>query len=646
MKSNSKVQITSIFVFALALIVGQVGAGFVGNLSNVQFVKADSGITIVVPDDYPTIGNAVGNASTSDTILVKKGVYRENVLVDKSLSLKGQGNNQTVVIGTGGLERGANPVFRLAANNVKLSGFTLKSLNYTSATLFASGVIVEGDNCTITGNMMSDTYYGIFSSILSSAIISNNSIDGARKDGIRLCGGSLNTVSGNLISKSAQSSITIDGYLDIIANNTISNDTRGIGLGASYSVLFGNNITGSSESGFYVASSNSIVASNYVSDSKYSVYFTSFFALPNNNLFYKNDFVNCAQPVGASLVYNVQHWDNGKEGNYWSSYNGTDSNNDGIGDTAYEVYVNNTDHYPLMAPVNLPATNSALPALPTPPATVNGTAAIWHFDEVELNGATPDAIGDNHAVLEPTSSGNGFSPVLADGISGKALKFNGSDYVFVTSSSSLQLQGEITIDTWINIGEFKNLTYNNIMVECARTLDKYPTRIMGFSVNGESSQETGNIPLGALRGYFVDNTGTFNEIVTTDPVVSLHEWTHVVFTRSFATGMHIYVNGEEKNVNVTSGVQNPSGSIKGGSEFYMGHDAILTIDEVSVSTFATSPISSSPSTSVSPSATEQPTTSPITQAFTCPPEATYAIAAVVTIAIIITVAILLNKRKK
>jgi hypothetical protein len=144
----------------------------------------------------------------------------------------------------------------------------------------------------------------------------------------------------------------------------------------------------------------------------------------------------------------------------------------------------------------------------------------------------------------------------------------------------------------------------------------------------------------------VDNTGAFNEIVTTDPVVSLNEWTHVAFTRSFATGMHIYVNGEEKNVHVTSGVQNPSGSIRSGSEFYMGHDAILTIDEVSVSTFATSPVSSSPSTSVSPSATEQPTTSPITQGFTFPPEATCAIAAVAAMAIIIAVAILVNKSKK
>ena len=39
--------------------------------------------------------------------------------------------------------------------------------------------------------------------------------------------------------------------------------------------------------------------------------------------------------------------------NYWSDYNGTDSNGDGIGDTSYILYENNTDNYPLMEPVDI-----------------------------------------------------------------------------------------------------------------------------------------------------------------------------------------------------------------------------------------------------------------------------------------------------
>jgi hypothetical protein len=43
-------------------------------------------------------------------------------------------------------------------------------------------------------------------------------------------------------------------------------------------------------------------------------------------------------------------WDNGKEGNYWQGYNGSDANWDGIGDTAYVIDATNIDHYPLIAP--------------------------------------------------------------------------------------------------------------------------------------------------------------------------------------------------------------------------------------------------------------------------------------------------------
>ena len=46
--------------------------------------------TMLVPQDYPTISDAISHASAGDTVLVQSGVYNENVQIDKPLTLQGQ----------------------------------------------------------------------------------------------------------------------------------------------------------------------------------------------------------------------------------------------------------------------------------------------------------------------------------------------------------------------------------------------------------------------------------------------------------------------------------------------------------------------------------------------------------------------------
>ena len=53
-------------------------------------VKAQSK-TIVVPDDYFTVGEAIGNASEGDTIYVKRGTYEgATITINKSISIIGE----------------------------------------------------------------------------------------------------------------------------------------------------------------------------------------------------------------------------------------------------------------------------------------------------------------------------------------------------------------------------------------------------------------------------------------------------------------------------------------------------------------------------------------------------------------------------
>lgn len=73
-------------------------------------------------------------------------------------------------------------------------------------------------------------------------------------------------------------------------------------------------------------------------------------ALPSNNSFYHNSFVNNSLQVSfEGLSWN--RWDNGYPagGNYWWwYYGGNDTDGDGIGDTPYSLDELNIDNYPLM----------------------------------------------------------------------------------------------------------------------------------------------------------------------------------------------------------------------------------------------------------------------------------------------------------
>ena len=74
---------------------------FVLLLAALAFVGCASADTIYVPTDYPAIQQAVDAASPGDTIIVRDGIYTENVDVDGGqdhLTIKSENGSDSTIV--------------------------------------------------------------------------------------------------------------------------------------------------------------------------------------------------------------------------------------------------------------------------------------------------------------------------------------------------------------------------------------------------------------------------------------------------------------------------------------------------------------------------------------------------------------------
>lgn len=183
--------------------------------------------------------------------------------------------------------------------------------------------------------------------------------------------GSHNTIFQNNIG----SGIEIRGNYNNIKRNTIANaHDSAIYLGGNYNNIVGNFMHGH---GIFMAGSiidksdtpdfNSIIG-NTIEDCPYALYLST-----GNNIFYFNNFINStngnvsafrwemAQNGWTGVYPNDTRFDNNAIGNYWSDYDGIDTNNDGIGDTPYKIGGNLQDRYPLITPFDISSASLEFP---------------------------------------------------------------------------------------------------------------------------------------------------------------------------------------------------------------------------------------------------------------------------------------------
>jgi len=304
-------------------------------------VKAESK-TIVVPDDYVTIQEAINSANEGDTIYVKKGIYHENLGIDKPVTLMGEDIDSTII--DGNTSQNYRVPININGDNVSVSGFTL-SYGYAGIQIW------DAKYCNISGNMITNAQYGIIM-----ADSENNSITGNIFESIGFgCAIKLSYAINNLVNRnfidSCVEGIQIRQYSNsnIISENTVVN-IDAVAIRLLYSdgnEVINNNITNSG-TGITI----------YVS---------------NNNTVYHNNFINNTLQISTGEWY-AQQWGYGFSNNilnenYWSDYNG-------IGDTPYVIDENNQDNHPLMNPVDVEAIPEFSSIYIRADGTVEGTDKI------------------------------------------------------------------------------------------------------------------------------------------------------------------------------------------------------------------------------------------------------------------------------
>jgi parallel beta-helix repeat protein len=244
--------------------------------------------------DFRTIQDAINAAQHGDFINVSRGVYQEHVTINRSVSLVGENKNTTIIDGGG-----SGTVVLVTVDNVTLGGFTVRNGN--------SGIIVlSSRNCTVKENFVAgNKERGILITMSRDCTVHRN----------HACG----SPEGYGINVNASQNVLVE---DNGASN--NNGLDGIGL---------------------LSSSNSIVRGNTVNGNKLGIWVDK---SSSNRVYLNNVFDNGKQTSDNTLL---NSWDNGSNGNYYSDYQGADTDGNGVGDEPHVVDENGqVDRFPLIRP--------------------------------------------------------------------------------------------------------------------------------------------------------------------------------------------------------------------------------------------------------------------------------------------------------
>ncbi len=237
---------------------------------------------------------------------------------------------------------------------VNCSNIIVENLDISSV---GQGIVVAySTNSKINQNSIKTSGEGVIIHSSSRITVDNLMIDDKNDAGagigVHLVSSSENTIANNVIIVNTKGIRVTYSNENTIRNNTITKPVRGIQMDYSHeNIISGNTISGDSNIGIQLyGSRGNVFSTNKISDCFHLA--VAFWDNACGNLFYQNNFVNIAGNVedyyDGLPEFPINFWDNGAVGNFWSDYDGKDTNGDRIGDTPYVINEDNQDHFPLM----------------------------------------------------------------------------------------------------------------------------------------------------------------------------------------------------------------------------------------------------------------------------------------------------------
>ncbi|WP_420908354.1 nitrous oxide reductase family maturation protein NosD [Aequorivita xiaoshiensis] len=335
-------------------------------------------ITVCATCPVKSIKEAVKQAAEGDSILVKKGVYKEaNIKIDKGITLIGE-NLPTI----DGQEKGE--VITIGTDNVTIDGFKIINVGVSYTTDYAAVRVVNSKGFLIQNLELEKLFFGIYLQKSNDGKVLNNKVRGEAvtefnsgnavhlwycknvevigndvqnvRDGIYLEFSDNITIKDNVSKNNIRYGLHfMFSNNNYVINNTFETNGAGIALMFSKFMQVENNIIqknwGTAAYGLLLKEVNDANIKNNlffentvgitVEGSNRLEYtnndFTSNgYALKVKGACYQNHVINNNFLYNSfDISYNGRINDNKFDNNFWSNYTGYDLNKNGIGDVPY-----------------------------------------------------------------------------------------------------------------------------------------------------------------------------------------------------------------------------------------------------------------------------------------------------------------------